>query len=156
MEIAERKANLRGDMRMIRGNIDDRSRSKAAEALVYRLVNLPAVRHARCIGAYYACGSELSLQPAIETLREENALITVAYPLLVSEDTMLYVSFSPGDDMAVLERPATIVTDIPHERIVETDQLDIVLVPGLAFDAQGKRLGQGGGHFDRMLPHLKP
>lgn len=39
---------------------------------------------------------------------------------------------------------------------VAPDRLDVVLVPGRLFDRRGIRLGRGGGHYDRLLPRLRP
>jgi 5-formyltetrahydrofolate cyclo-ligase len=44
-------------------------------------------------------------------------------------------------------------TDLPE---VPPDCIDWVLVPGLAFDDHGYRLGRGAGHYDRLLPRLRP
>ena len=156
MEIAEGKAALRGEMRAIRKNIGEQSRARAAEALVQRLVTLPAVRHARCIGVYHACGSELSLESSITALRQQNPQLAIVYPLVVSDEAMVYARFAPEDDTSILANPAARITNVPHERVVATEELDIALVPGIAFDEQGRRLGQGGGYYDRILPHLKP
>lgn len=156
MEIAEGKAALRGEMRAIRKNIGEQSRARAAEALVQRLVTLPAVRSTRCIGVYHACGSELSLGPSITALRQQNPQLVVAYPLVISDEAMVYASFAPDDDTSILANPTAHITNIPRERVVATEELDLLLVPGIAFDEQGRRLGQGGGFYDRILPHLKP
>lgn len=39
---------------------------------------------------------------------------------------------------------------------MSTDQVDVILVPGLAFDAAGRRIGRGGGFYDRFLLRLPP
>ena len=44
---------------------------------------------------------------------------------------------------------------VPRRREpVATDSIDVVIVPGLAFDPQGRRLGRGGGFYDRFLPSV--
>jgi 5-formyltetrahydrofolate cyclo-ligase len=44
----------------------------------------------------------------------------------------------------------------PHCLPIEPEEIDWVLVPGLAFDLHCYRLGRGAGHYDRLLPRLRP
>ncbi len=62
------------------------------------------------------------------------------------------------DDLRTALIPGTLGIPEPHpdSRVVEPGQVDWVLVPGLAFDDRGYRLGRGAGHYDRLLPTLRP
>jgi 5-formyltetrahydrofolate cyclo-ligase len=55
-------------------------------------------------------------------------------------------------------RPGTLGIPEPRADLPEAapESIDWVLVPGLAFDEQGYRLGRGAGHYDRLLPRLRP
>lgn len=154
MEFAEEKAELRRGMREIRKGIGEDARKQAAQDLAQRLCSLPAVKHARTVGVYSACGSELSLAPAIAALQQASPSIVIAYPLVISDEALAFVRFDEGDDRSVLDFPSVHVTNIARERVVPQQDIELLLVPGLAFDEHGRRLGQGGGYYDRAIPHL--
>ena len=59
------------------------------------------------------------------------------------------------DAVAVLDADGALLLDGPEGPVVASD-VDIVLVPARAFDRDGYRLGRGGGHYDRLLPTLRP
>lgn len=62
------------------------------------------------------------------------------------------------EDPAADLRPGVLGIPEPHDRCleVEPEEVDWVLAPGLAFDRRRYRLGRGAGHYDRLLPRLRP
>jgi len=107
---------------------------------------------AKTVMVYLAHGSELNLDQAITNLLDRG--ITVAVPE-VSET---------GSDMRpiLLDTLSASALDVDRFGIrvplkrheVELQALDVVIVPGVAFDRSGARLGRGGGFYDRFLKSL--
>jgi 5-formyltetrahydrofolate cyclo-ligase len=124
---------------------------EASEMLTVNLLALPEVTGARTVLAYHAMPEEIDPAPAVERLRDTGAMI--AYPRieapgvvalhLVTAETVLL----PGP-FGLAEPPA----GSPR---VDPELVDVALVPGVAFDASGRRLGYGGGYFDRLIPRLR-
>lgn len=156
MGIEETKAALRKEMRSIRDNMSLRTRAEYERALQTRLLALPAIKKAKSIGVYSAFGSELNINNAVRALRDLGTAPVISYPLIASKTLMVYTTFTRDDNTDVLVNPKTLVTNIPKERMVDPRTLDVILVPGVAFDKHGHRLGNAGGYFDRYLPYIGP
>jgi 5-formyltetrahydrofolate cyclo-ligase len=155
MDVRAQKRSLRREMvaRILAMDPDDRRAQEVA--LAGRLAELPGFAAAGTVLLYVtAFAEELDTRPMLETaLRLGKRLVCprVDRParwlrLHAIED--LEVDLVPGG-MGIPE-PAGHCTEVAPEAI------DWVLVPGLAFDRRGFRLGRGGGYYDRLLPTLPP
>ncbi len=125
----------------------DRRREKS-EAICRALAEHPAVRQAKTIFSYLATYDEVELTSFHQWAREQGK--QVAYPITHKRGVM---------DAAVPDHEGAFVVDVygilsplrTEARIVEPDQIDVVIVPCVGFDSQGNRLGHGGGYYDRYL-----
>ena len=122
----ERKAALRAGAKGARG----RERPGAAEAALARLLELEPLAAAGVAAFYAAIGDEVPVEAAAAACRARGAV--VVYPVVV------------GPELALAPDPAK------AERI-DVALVDVFVVPGLLFDRSGRRLGRGGGHYDRLL-----
>jgi 5-formyltetrahydrofolate cyclo-ligase len=101
------------------------------------------------LAGYWPFGSELDVRPALVALARTGVMVTL--PEVVDKNRPLrFRAWAPGDDLA--EGPhgtAHPLTSAPMMRP------DVVLVPLLAFDRLGHRVGWGGGYYDRTLDLLR-
>ena len=146
--LAERKAGLRDDMRRRRADIAPGVRSRLATAVENRLLALPVLSRPRTVMVFASFGSEIPTDRLIRKLAEEGH--TVLLPI-VEGGALQAVPYRPGDP--------TLETAYGPREPAERDPMDpvgidVVLLPGLAFDRTGARLGYGGAYYDRYLPRL--
>jgi len=149
--VAERKRALREQARTARLSLAPEQRAQAATLLAEHLGSMPELAIARVVLAYGATPEEIDPAPAVDRLRSCGA--TIAYPRIAENGTL---TLHAVDDAGELEAgPFGLRQPSARAPIVDAAELDAVIVPGVAFDGDGRRLGYGGGYYDRLLPTLR-
>ncbi|MDF1566100.1 MAG: 5-formyltetrahydrofolate cyclo-ligase [Deltaproteobacteria bacterium] len=145
---AKSKRDLRRRLLAHRGALDPASVQAAGEAVIRHLTDASFFEGARTIGIYAAVRGEVPLEPLFAHLGAQR----LAYPRMEpGSRTLSFWVLEPG--AALVPGPFEIPTPPPGRSLpVPLDALDLILVPGVAFDREGNRLGQGGGYYDATLP----
>jgi 5-formyltetrahydrofolate cyclo-ligase len=148
----ETKDALRARLIAARRALSAPERARAAEAIAARLVALEPFRAARIVGLYAPLGAEVDTAPIARAA--EAAGKRVAWPRLAGSGRAMVFALCPPDALRpgpvrALEPPAS----APACAIAE---VDLVVVPGVGFDGDGRRLGRGRGHYDATLGSLRP
>ena len=147
MTTAEDKSQLRRRVREARLQLGAEYRQRASQAACERLLAMPEVGAARTAALYAALGPEADPGVALPLLLERD--VAVLFPRVVGE----LLEFAPASTLADLH-PGFMGVMEPQSVAIDASELDVIVVPGVAFDRAGGRLGQGGGHYDRTLARL--
>lgn len=102
------------------------------------------------VAGYWPLGSEIDSRPLLLALADAGA--TIALPHIASRDVLpVFRRWTAGDRLVA--DAYGIMAPAPEAEALSPA---MVLAPLLAFDRRGGRLGQGGGHYDKLLAALKP
>lgn len=141
---------LRRALRARRGQTSRAERRAASAALTQRLSNLPAFQRAGCIAAYWPADGEINPLPA---LRWAYAAGKACYLPVLCPQRDGHLHFAPWWPGAPLRRNRFGIVEpiAPRRHWLAPRMLDLVLLPLVAFDGAGNRLGMGGGYYDRSF-----
>jgi 5,10-methenyltetrahydrofolate synthetase len=144
------KKALRREMIARRDALSIEDRARVAERLAERVATLPEYAAARSVLATMAIGSEWSTRPFLDRARADGK--TIVLPRVTPPPRHLEIHAVENLDRDLVPG----VWDIPEPdparcRRLEFAEVDFALVPALAVDAAGYRLGYGAGYFDRLL-----
>lgn len=149
--VAEAKKALRRRVRETRSALDARDLAQTARALRDVLLVTPEVAWARRVAAYVSVGREPGTGPLIEELSDRG--VEVLLPLLQPDGDLDWAQYEGPQSLARVARGLLEPTGEPLG-LDAIASCDAVLVPGLAVDRSGTRLGRGGGSYDRVLARV--
>ena len=142
------KRRVRNAVRAERDAVPTDVREERAARVIERFLDLPEVQRARTVMLFSSFGSEIPTGSLIERLQRKG--VVVALPRIEGAE-LVPVPYASGD-------PTTITSFGAEEPVggmpLEPSSIDVVGVPGVAFDRRGARIGYGGGYYDRFLRGL--
>ena len=145
------KQTLRRQFRQARAALPPHKRHQAERIIVRRLK--PLLKRHQKIALYWVIGSELSLNGLLKVAQQRCVQVYLPY----IERGKLRLWFTPYDSQKTAERFKHGQLAIPQftGKKIRAERLNIILLPLIAIDKQGYRLGQGGGFYDASLAHAR-
>jgi len=152
-EVSDAKLELRRRALAARDALPGAERARLSVAVCARAAALPELDAAAAIMLFAAFRSEVDTGPLLSWALERGK--TVCLPRVLGPRRMAaYRITDPAADLVPgawgIPEPREGLDEVPPERV------DVVVVPGAAFDAGGRRCGYGGGFYDSYLPRTRP
>lgn len=144
--ISEEKQWLRREMMCRISLLGDKRRAAESDALCQTLNSLSLWKEARTVAVFYPLESEPDIRPLLRGNGRRWCFPLWEKPLMSFHACGL-------DDL--IPGPRNMPRPPAHAPEVDAEEIDLILVPGLAFDDSGGRMGRGGGYYDRYLADAK-
>lgn len=143
------KKELRQLIRTRKRLFDKQALDEQSLVRIEQLMSHPRLIAAKTIMMYYSLPDEVDTHEAIRLLAKQGK--TILLPVVTGEDTMILRRYARAADLQI---GAFGIMEPVGQPFNNYNQIELAIVPGVAFDAEGHRLGRGRGYYDRFLPLL--
>jgi len=151
--IRDRKQYIRRLIRAVRRGLSEAERLAHSRRVWERVAALPCYQHARVVLGYMAFDHEVLTDGLMQQTMASGKQLVLPMVLGDRQDMALYVIEDLGCDVAPGYR-GILEPQPQRTRAVAPETLELALIPGVAFDLRGGRLGFGTGLYDRLLSRL--
>ncbi|HZX81699.1 MAG TPA: 5-formyltetrahydrofolate cyclo-ligase [Lysobacter sp.] len=142
---------LRRGIRSRRAALSPAFRIAAAQQLGARLAALPSMPTSGYVAGYWAVDGEIPLLSWQTSLGDD---CIYCLPALGDDERLRFAPWRPGDAL-VANRFGIPEPDVEPSALLEASALAAIVMPLVAFDATGNRIGMGGGWYDRTLAGVR-
>jgi 5-formyltetrahydrofolate cyclo-ligase len=147
------KAALRSRLLKARAALSQEQRHAAGRLIRDAVLDLPEAQMAGTIAAYFSIGSEPDSRGLVYALWKRGSYVVL--PILTADGDLDWASYEGPDSLTAGPR-GLMQPNEPPRGPDTIARADLVIVPALAVDRTGNRLGRGGGYYDRALTRVGP
>lgn len=149
--VAARKAGMRAEVLAARRAMPAERRAAAGREIRDALLGLPELQMAGTVAAYVSVGTEPDTKGLVFALWKRGSYVLL--PVLQPDGDLDWASYEGPDSLAAGPRGLLEPTE-PRRGVTAITSADLLVVPALAVDRAGQRLGRGGGSYDRALARV--
>lgn len=147
---------LRRQLRQRRRALSRQAQQSASRRLDQALRSCPALRRAHHVAAYVASDGEIDPAPYLRWARRQGKAIWLPVVCDARPLHPLGLRFAPAPTgRRGWQRNRFGIPEPRSRHSLPPSRLDVLLMPLVGFDADGNRLGMGGGYYDRLLEHVR-
>ena len=141
-----------------KNRIAQKDKEAVSKTICETFMALPAYQSAKTVMWYVDAGSEVRTRHSLPDALTHGKRVVVPWCIVETNELALFLL----EDMSELVAGAYKILEpkpelrVLHHKKVRPEELDLVMVPGTAFDVHGGRMGQGKGYYDRLLATARP
>ena len=143
------KKELRKLIRQRKRQFSDSQLQELSFAVTESLVAHPRIKEAKVVMAYCSLADEVYTRSLIDKLRAMGKIVVL--PVVLDDTRMEVRIYNDAND---LKEGAYGISEPAGRRYDEIENIEVAIVPGMAFDKDGHRLGRGKGYYDRFLSQI--
>lgn len=141
-----------------KNRVAQQNKDELSRAICGKFTALPAYTAAKTVMWYVDAGSEVRTRHTLPEVLKHGKRVVVPWCVVETNELELFLLEDMSELVAgaykILE-PKAELRDLLAKK-VKAEELDLVMVPGTAFDLRGARMGQGKGYYDRLLSNARP
>jgi 5-formyltetrahydrofolate cyclo-ligase len=150
-DLAAAKAALRARLIARRRGLSPEDRTAAGRQLRDAVLELPEMQMAGTVAAYASVGTEPDTRGLLFALWKRGTYVLL--PVLQPDGELDWASYEGPDSLA--PGPRGLLEPVePRRGVIAITSADLIIVPAVAVDRAGRRLGRGGGSYDRALARV--
>lgn len=151
MDIKEQKKEIRRKIRELKKSVPQEEWMQKSIAIEQKLLQNPLVAQASTILLYYALPDEVDTTLLLEKLSNRVSGAKKVILPVVDGDILVLKEYIPDEVSSGYRN----ILEPTGEETINPEEIDLAIIPGVAFDPHCNRMGRGKGFYDKLLPHLK-